>query len=495
MEETLALARQKALDALKLPEGTSDEDIKSASDILTNAKNAVAEYLTAKTGDGADRNAKTEALENDNDITEGLKKLDEWLSRVDTDRAKMAEADAERAKFAPNGINDIIGRDAETDWERAVQQKSDAVYMMAQANRCMAARGSDVTPLKETQAWRDYVRVLDSGAKAMYSTYSSYGDEWVPANWSPRLEELIRLELGASPLFDVIVMPTNPYYLPYLSGDLTAYVTAESTGAHGSGTAPTASDVTTAKRTLTAVKLGAKVTFTEELREDSIVPVMPVLEQRIAYALAEGREQATINGDSDGTHQDTDVDALGATDRRWAWNGLRKYALANAASKISFSAGFSTTTVRSMRAAMGKFGVDPRKLAWIVGPKGDANLRDLDEVTTVEKYGDGATIRTGTLPMLDGIPIIMSAGVRQDIANTGVNASSGNTYTFMLLVYKPAFLFGRRRGVTVRFVSGTEDVDQIVMVATMRECFTQLHEADTSNGHYPVTIGYAFSST
>ena len=493
MDQTLEQAKAKALESLQLPADTPDDVLTGAADKLTAAKEALTGYLKAAGYDNSAEEVKREALEMDPEVKAALKRFDERMVEIDESRAKAAEIEAERAKFAPNGIADITGRNAENDWEREVQSRADAVYLMKMANSAMQVRGKSFTPLRETRAWAAYERILGNGpGKAMYSTYSSYGDEWVPDDMSPRLTEYIRLPNNASNQFSVIDMPTNPYYLPYLSGDLTAYVTAESTGAHGSGTAPTASDATTAKRTLTAVKLGVKVTFTEELNEDSIIPVLPTLEGNLAYALEEGREQATINGDSGGTHQDNDVGAS-TTDRRVAWDGLRKYALANSGSKVSLGT-FSTSNVRSMRAAMGKYGVNPDQLVWIVGPKGYQNLRDLDEVTTVEKFGDSATIRNGRLEQFDGIPLILSGAVRQDVGSAGVNAASGNTYSFMLCAHKQAFVFGRRRGVTIRFVSGVEDVDQIVMVATIRECFQQVHTADTTNGHYPVTIGYAFSS-
>lgn len=37
---------------------------------------------------------------------------------------------------------------------------------------------------------------------------------------------------------------------------------------------------------------------------------------------------AILDGDTDGTHMDSEAHALGATDAHWAWDGLRRKALA-----------------------------------------------------------------------------------------------------------------------------------------------------------------------
>jgi len=46
---------------------------------------------------------------------------------------------------------------------------------------------------------------------------------------------------------------------------------------------------------------------------------------------------------------------------------------------------------------MGKFGVNPREVVCVVGPQGYQQLKSIDEVTTVDKFGPQATI-LGKLP-------------------------------------------------------------------------------------------------
>jgi HK97 family phage major capsid protein len=231
--------------------------------------------------------------------------------------------------------------------------------------------------------------------------------------------------------------------------------------------------------------------FSEELSEDSIIPVMPLVRRNIVIAIATAIEQAIINGDTTGSHQDSDVTV--ATDARKAWMGYRKCAQSSA--KVSLST-FTGDTLMSVRKAMGKYGVNPGDLALVVGISGYMqllNLRDAQNnqlVTTLEKYGSGATILTGELARIYGIPIIVSEHMRETLNATGVYDGSTTTKTILLIVYKPGFLIGNRRMLTIK---SAEDIttDQTVLVATQRLAFAPIYSAATD---YTVGLGYNISS-
>ena len=107
-----------------------------------------------------------------------------------------------------------------------------------------------------------------------------------------------------------------------------------------------------------------------------------------------------------------DSDVVAASDARKAWKGLRKLALQNSAngSVVDFSAAAPTVLkLRSMRSAMDKFGVNVRELGWVVSSKVYQQLMGLDEVSTVDKFGPQATILSGALAALDGIPTALQA--------------------------------------------------------------------------------------
>lgn len=228
--------------------------------------------------------------------------------------------------------------------------------------------------------------------------------------------------------------------------------------------------------------------FSEEISEDSIVPILPWVKDQIALALATAEEMALINGDTTSTHMDTNVSA--AYDCRKAWDGLRDIGLNGGASATVDISTLTIENLRTIRKKMGKYGIDPSKVAMIVGLSGYIQLLSLKDsnsvqlVTTIDKYGPNATILSGELGKLDGIPVIVSQYIYENQGATGLYSAS-LTKTSMLYVYTPAFIIGDRRRVTVKTAADIE-TDQQIVVATQRLDF---------HPFYPVTeamvgIGY-----
>ena len=308
--------------------------------------------------------------------------------------------------------------------------------------------------------------------KAMDTETAGEGAEWVPTGLSAEVIDRVRLELKVGNLHPRISMPTNPYQMPIVTSDPTAYLVAESTA--DVATKITASNKGTSDRTLTAKKLGARVLFSEELNEDSIVPILPELKNNIVTALKTGVEDATINGDTTSPHQDSDVTV--ATDARKAWIGYRKMSQ----NPIDIST-FNADNLRLIRKSMGKYGVNPLNLAWVMGISGYIQMLGVKDdqnnpmVTTLDKYGPNATILSGELAKFDGIPIIVSEKVREDLNDAGHYDSTTTDKTIILLIYKPGFRFGDRRKVTIKTDEDIE-TDQTILVATLRMAFAAMHD-------------------
>jgi len=246
--------------------------------------------------------------------------------------------------------------------------------------------------------------------------------------------EVIRglfLDLKVAGLFTRINIPRNPFKIPTASKDRKAWLKLEGT-TMTHRLSPTSGAVTFDVKTLmTAAAL------TDELEEDSIVPVLPMLKQDINDALQYSIEDAIMNGALSAVGWDSDL--ITADDSRLAWNGLRKFAIAN--SYTMDLSTFTTTNLLALRTIMGKYGVDPTKLAIIVSPLGYSKLIGLTEVLTVEKYGPKATILTGEQGRFLGTPIILSEAARDNLAATGIYTGSG-AYTTLTMVYRPAFSLG-----------------------------------------------------
>jgi HK97 family phage major capsid protein len=369
----------------------------------------------------------------------------------------------------------------------------------------MVIEKSDDPKIKEFQEWQDSVYLISkimnisprqvklwgkqSGnvselKKAMDASTSGEGSEWVPTELSAQLQDLVRLEAKVANLFGRVNMPTNPFEVPVVSSDATAKKVSEST-ADGATNFPE-STPGTRKMTFTAVKMAARVLMSEELNEDSIVAMITFIKQNLATAMAYGLEDALINGDTSATHQDSDVTA--ATDVRKLFNGLRK--LTQSGNKVDLST-FSTTAVRNLRVKLGKYGTNPKDCAIITGPIGFMQLANLTEVRTVDKYGAQATILNGELGRIDGMPIIVSEKMRENLNASGVYDGTTTSKTALIMVNRPTFWIGDRRKLTVKT---WEDIqtDQTILVSTSRHDFQNKFDTTSEN---VVAYGYNIANT
>lgn len=285
--------------------------------------------------------------------------------------------------------------------------------------------------------------VLAPRLKAFGTSVSTEGAEWVPVGLSSSYIEEFQLDRQVAALFKSFTMPNGTFELPVQESTTIARIQAE-------GSTIAQANFNTSKLTFSAVKLAEYTVLTEELNEDSAPSILTLARNEVVQASARAIETAIINGDTTGSHQDSDVTA--ATDARKAWKGLRKLALANSATIDFTNAAATVTKLRSMRTLMGKYGVEVRDLAWLVTPKVYAQMINLPEVTTVDKLGPQATIRTGVLDQLDGVPIIVSEFGRDDLNASGVYDASVVNRSGILLVKLSRFYLGVRRPIKVRAV-------------------------------------------
>jgi len=240
----------------------------------------------------------------------------------------------------------------------------------------------------------------------------------------------------------------------------------------------------TGNTTFTAQGHAVRVLTSRDVEEDSIIPILPFLQQEIVRVLAEGREDAVLNGSTTATHEDADVTA--ATDRRKLWNGLRILALNNSY-KVDVST-FNTANLRLVRKKMGKYGVNPNDLAWIVDISAYIQMLGLAEVITAEKYGPDATILKGELAKFDGIPVIVSEWQRNGLNASGVQDGSTTTKTTVTLVNRNGFAFGNRRTASIQLLRELyAESDQDAMVVRERVDFEPIYpiasNAVVSNGY------------
>jgi hypothetical protein len=353
------------------------------------------------------------------------------------------------ARVAP-----AIGRSAEA--VRRFQAAADQLMLLT----CVLGsdRGANPEALPPTELGFYAQQFQPALRAALDSATAAEGGSFVPKTLSAQTLERIGLELRVAALFDEIDMPRSPF-------EIAGWAVARGhTGKHVEQTADSGqtkiTKVTPGSRkiTLTAVKVAALVLLSTELDEESLVPVLGAIERELAEFAAADVDDTVINGDTAGSHQDADVTA--ADDPRKNFNGLRKLTLAGSKTDGG-NAALTDSMLRTNCDKMGRYGARADQVAHIVGLAGFVQLLATGKVVTVERYGPAVRPLAGELGRVDGVPIIVSEHVREDLNALGVQDGVTTNRSVALTVNRRAIVLGRRSAVLERIVELFAESDQV----------------------------------
>ena len=197
-----------------------------------------------------------------------------------------------------------------------------------------------------------------------------------------------------------------------------------------------------------------------------------------------------INGDTSGTHQDSDIESVSAHASK-AFKGFRKYAIAGSLNVDLSAGGITAMNIGALRKSMGKYGVRTQDLILVTGVKGYNDIVQLDETLTADKVNGAARILTGNAPSIFGVRVVTSAAVREDLNASGVYQSSDGGLGSIFLIHKPSFLLGTRRGFTVE-VHQDKQTQLNYVIASFRRAFMP-KETPSSSTIQSVAMGYNYS--
>lgn len=327
--------------------------------------------------------------------------------------------------------------------------------------------------------------VLAPMIKAFGTGVSGGGQEWVPTAISSTYLEEFELRRVLESRFGSINMPTNPFKMPKISG-----VTKARKATEGQ-TGFTAGQFGTDDIEFSATKLEEFYVLPEELSEDSAPDFMAAGRDEVVRAQERAVESAILNGDNDGTHIDSDTQGFGADVAEKIWNGLRKLALANSANGVTTSFGAATLTealLRTLRASLGKFGSDVENLIWIAGPSVYTQFLALPSVVTIDKMGPMATVLKGALAAYQGIPILNSEWMREDLNATGVYDGITTNKAGLVLVRADRFMIGNRRPIKVKLMEDLPGNDRWLLASYRRVDFKGHTQSATEK-----SVGYGYN--
>lgn len=321
--------------------------------------------------------------------------------------------------------------------------------------------------------------------RAVDTATSAEGTEYVPTALSANLIQRVSLQLKVLDLFPSIEMPTPTFELPGVAVSRTRLGKHAEQTADSSQTGFTKITPGTRKVTLTAKKFAGEILVSREEEEDAIIAVLPWLQGELVDYLAADLEDTAVNGDTTATHQDSNVTA--SDDPRKNWNGLRKLAQSGQKTDAS-NAALTVAMLRANRKTMGKYGVDPAKLAHILSINAYIDLLGDSNVQTLEKYGPNATILQGELAKVDNVPIVVSEYVKTDLNATGVYDGTTTNRTEALTVHRGGYIVGNRRNVTQQTLRELyAEYDQDAILISTRKAFAGLYGTQATVAiHYNV---------
>src|SRR6056300_1734180 len=288
------------------------------------------------------------------------------------------------------------------------------------------------------------------------------------------IERHIQNELVLAPLFREIAMNSANMIIPILPdagyAEFASAQTASGSSPHGNlaergdtfGSPYGGIDLT--ERTLSTVKLISQSYLGNETEEDAILPILPLIRESMVRSHARGIENAILAG-----NHDNGVYTSGA------FEGLLAAADSDNHESVvgtgGFAAGDAVTAadLLAMRKNMGKYGINPNDVVYIVSQDVYYNLLEDAEFQDANLVGDMATKLSGEIGQVFGSRVLMC----DEFASKAADIYGA------VAVYTRNYVMPRLRGVTVE--SDYEVANQRrVLVASQRIGFTDLIDGATS---------------
>ena len=321
-------------------------------------------------------------------------------------------------------------------------------------------------------------------SKANYDG-SGVGAELIQDQFLAQLHMEYEVPTVVRSLFSEVQMTSNTMLAPRINRGGRPYI--KGTVTSDNPALYPVSTVSMGQAQITAKGLSTRYILDEELIEDSAVLLLPAMQRMIAKDMRDAVEDALINGDSAATHQDAIASwnirerwgstGLGGTnDHRRVFKGLRAAAYDKSTTLDVNNA--DAAKVLELISKLGEYAASDKVL--IVSPEAlYETLMGLDQVITLDKFGAQATILSGQMGSIFGMPIVVSRFMSDDLATSGLYTGTGAT-TGMLCVSRDSWNIFARRGIQIQ---QEQDIKSgaFNMVATERLTFDSLDASDVKN--------------
>lgn len=281
-------------------------------------------------------------------------------------------------------------------------------------------------------------------------------EDW-EQTFNTTMQNEIREKLIIEPLFRTIAMNTPTMHMPinpetgygeWIAG---TYPPLGSTDNSSTGTAVKHLIEDT---TILAHKLASKEYIAYEEEEDSIIPLVPIINDAIVRRMAKSSDKALLIGAGSGA---TDP-LVGICTAAAATGGAAQNTLSiGGAEKVTVSG------LQTVRRGLGIWGTDPMDVLYIVSNDAYYDLLEDPDFRTMDVVGDRATILRGQIGSVNGSPVVISGefAAKAATAHTAVAVNTSN------------FIVGNLRNMLLE--RDRDVVNQTnVLVATRRMAFKQI---------------------
>lgn len=302
--------------------------------------------------------------------------------------------------------------------------------------------------IKGLKLWNAYSELAKPFARALDTATAGGASEWAPTGYSAELMSDVRNKLAFAAAGDWSPMPQNPWQYPILTAEMTSYLVGEATSDAQAATY-TASDVTSAGALLTAYKHGVLCWLSKEMDADSIFPVIPRLNDSAAYAIAFGWDKLYMSGQR--TAAIDTGDAPGTSDVRYGGDGIRRAAKLTG-KQVDFGGSLTVEFLAAMIGALGKYA---DRCVFGTGYSGLARALVLKDssgsavLLTDEKAGGNATMRTGTVGIVLGRPLVIGGAFPENLNAGGIIDGVVTTKTGFVCWNPSMILGGVRQSVQI----------------------------------------------
>ena len=371
-------------------------------------------------------------------LSEKDAKVEEIIAQYKTELAEKNE-ELTKIRESKRVFSDRVDGDVMSKWGKE--------FMYGHLLGVMTGKGWDT----------DYSRALFEKAGAGFSATST--NLSLATDVSTMIEKEIMQELRLAQAFREITVNSETTLMP-LQTDTNKATWGSNAATSGNLENPTGSDgYQPSNVILKATKLISTTFMNNETDEQMLINLMPMLVESVARAHARAVDNAFINGTAGGNEGFDGLEALGAT----------TFDTSVSAANLTGTA-VDAADFLSARKLMGKYGMNPSDLVYVVSQKryydliADAAFADITDVGS-----DVATKITGQVGAIFGTPVIVSDQLEAEADNATVGYA----------VNVRNFVIPRLRGVNVE--QDYEVMNQRrVIVATQNLGFTQL-AADTTN--------------